>query len=211
MAGEARVNRFTLKLMAASLALTAPVCAQSGGAPDADIISGDYDSLLIGFDPATRIVSGYFQESTGRGQFSCIFYLTGTWHRPDTPIRTWFPGTPADVIKGALVRKAKGRFRVDLSDDHGGCWNVRHFADKDQPAEFDLETAHPWISIAVVKSDKAWFFDAPGSAAHRKAYVVQGDGLGVRAIRGQWLQVDFVGGSKPVSGWIRTSDVYPAR
>lgn len=202
---------FGLKLMAASLALATPVCAQPVATPDTDIVSGDYGgALLIGFDPTTRIVSGYFQESTGRGQFSCTFYLAGKLHDPDTPIRTWFPGRPADVITGALVRKAGGSFRLDLSEDHGGCWNVRHFADKDQPAEFDLETAHPWISIAVVKSARAWFFDAPDKAVHRKAYMVQGDGVGVRAIRGQWLLVDFAGGNKPASGWIRTSDVYPA-
>ena len=207
------MNRNTLKLMAAFLVLATPVLvsAQSPRAPDADIISGDYDSLLIGVDPATQIVTGYFQDSTGAGQFSCIFYLAGKLHRPNTPIRTWFPETPADVITGTLVREGRGKFRVALSNDHGGCWNVRHFADKDQPAEFDLETAHPWISIAVVKSDKAWFFDTPGSVAHRKAYIVQGNGVGVRAIRGQWLQVDFVGGNKPIAGWIRKSDVYPAQ
>jgi len=207
------MNRNTLKLMAAFLALATPVlvCAKSASPPDAGIVSGDYDTLLIGVDPATRIVTGYFQDSTGAGQFSCIFYLAGKPHGPNTPIRTWFPETPADVIPGTLAREGRGKLKVALSNEHGGCWNVRHFADKDQPAEFDLETAHPWISIAVVKSNKAWFYDTPGSVAHRTAYMVQGDGAGVRAIRGEWLLVDFVGGRKPVSGWIRTSDVYPAR
>lgn len=205
------MNRNTLKLMAAFLVLATPALAtsQSAGAPDARIVSGDYDTLLIAVDPATHIVTGYFQDSTGAGQFSCIFYLAGKLHGPDTPIRTWFPGTPAEVIKGTLVREGRGKFKVELLHDHGGCWNVRHFADKDQPAEFDLETPHPWISIAVVKSNKAWFFDTPGSTTHRKAYIVQGDGVGVRATRGEWLQVDFVDGAKPVSGWIRASDVYP--
>ena len=205
--------RNALRLMAAFLVLATPALAspQSAGAPDADIVSGDYDTLLIGVDPATRTVTGYFQDSTGAGQFSCTFYLTGKLHGRETPIRTWFPETPADVITGALVREGPGKFKVALSEDHGGCWNVRHFADKDQPAEFDLETAHPWISIAVVKSNKAWFYDTPHSATHRKAYMVQGDGVGVRAIRGEWLLVDFVSGAKPVSGWIRKSDVYPAQ
>ena len=95
-----------------------------------------------------------------------------------------------------------------LVDEHGGCWNVEHFADKDQLAEFGLAKAYPWTSVTVVKSAKAYFYDAPGAATHRKGYVVKGDGVGVRAVRNGWLQVDYVGHGKQASGWIRDADVF---
>lgn len=102
-----------------------------------------------------------------------------------------------------------GHFRVQLESEHGGCANVELFADPTQPATFDLAAAHPWDAVAVVRSDKAYFYDAPGAAAHRKAYVVQGDGVGVRAAKAGWVEVDYVGGAATVSGWLKSSDLYP--
>lgn len=180
-------------------------------AADAGIVSGSYDGMLIGFDKATQVVTGYFSEETGEGKFSCIFYLRGKLQGTEAPISTYFPDTPTeDLIKGKLVLGTHGQFEVRLPSEHGGCWNVEHFADESQPAGFTLDTAYPWISVAVVKRDKAYFFDTPTSGTHRKGYVVKGDGVGVRAVQPGWLQVDFVGRDKPVSGWIRQSDVYPA-
>jgi hypothetical protein len=191
--------------------LGAQVYAFPARADDTDIVSGAYDDMLIGFDPATRVVTGYFFSQTVRGQFSCIFYLKGVLHGPSAHVSTYFPETPAaDLIKGELALETHMKFRVKLPSEHGGCWNVEHFADDNQPAEFTLKGHHPWTSVAVVRSDKAYFFDAPASVTHRKAYLVKGDGVGVRASQPGWLEVDFIGGHRPVSGWIRQSDIYPA-
>jgi hypothetical protein len=195
-------------LTIASVAM--PATAQQGAG--ADIASGDYGGeLLVGVDPVSHIVSGYFQSSTGNGLFNCIFYFSGKAGGSDVPIRSYFPETPEEVIAGRLVKEANGGFQLRLVSEHGGCGNVQHFADKDQPAEYTLDTAYPWISVTVVKSAKAYFFDTPLSKTPRKAYVVKGDGLGVRATRPGWLQVDFTGSDKPVTGWIRSSDVYTLR
>jgi hypothetical protein len=175
------------------------------------IASGAYeDGMLIGFDPATRIVSGYFEMQRGeRPSFNCIFFLAGKLEAARAEIMTYFPETPtADLIRGELMVESPKQFRVRLETEHGGCGNVEHFADKDQPAEFTLGAAYPWISIAVVRSDRAFFHDAPSASTRRRAYVVKGDGLGVRASEPGWLEVDYVGGEKPVSGWIRRVDVY---
>jgi Transposase domain (DUF772) len=148
---------------------------------------------------------------TGRLAPDCIFYLTGELHGSSAHVSTYFPEGPAtDLIKGELVLETHQKFRVRLPSEHGGCWNVEHFADEDQPAQFTLQASPPWTSIAVAKRDKTYFFDTPASAPHRKAYLVKGDGVGVRTTQPGWLEVDFVGGDKPVSGWIRQSDVYPA-
>ena len=196
-------------LILALVVLLAPVAASAAGPP---IASGAYeDSLLVGYDPASNVVTGYFSMEMGlQPKFSCIFYLEGKLKGSAAAIRTYYPDTPTeDEITGALTLDGPGRLQIALPSEHGGCWNVWHFADKGDPANFLLETAHPWTSVAVVKSAKAYFYDTPGGGAHRRAYVVNGDGVGVRTSQSGWLQVDYVGGAKPISGWLRRSDVYP--
>jgi hypothetical protein len=180
----------------------------------APIVSGAYaDAMLIGYDPATGVVSGYFDMERGeQPSFSCIFYLKGTLAGGAAAIETYFPETPADdLIRGQLKLKDATHFQVQLPTDHGGCMNVESFTDKDMPATFDLQAAHPWTGVAVVSRDKTHLFDTPAAAAPRKAYLVKGDGVGVRSSRPGWLQVDYVGGDKTVSGWIKAADAYPSR
>jgi hypothetical protein len=203
------MRRLTRTLAAvALLAAVAAACpVSSRPVSDGEIASGDYGGeMLIAVDPASHIVRGYYQSSTGNGRFNCIFYFSG---KVNGAIRSYFPETLEEVVMGTLSRESDGSINVRLATEHGGCWNVQHFADKDQPAEFTLATAYPWVSVAVIKSARAHLYHSPADKAPRKAYVVKGDGVGVRAMRPGWLQVDFLGGGKPVSGWIRSSDVYP--
>ena len=195
------------------IALTVALCSEWVAAAEnlLTVASGDYgDGMLIGFNPSTKALTGYFSSETGQGQFSCIFYLKGKLTGSPAAISTYFPETPDDKIKGQLVLTASNSFKVRLSTEPGGCWNVLHFADDSLPAEFTLVAKHPWVSVAVVRSGRAFFFDAPTAAVHRKSYVVKGDGVGVRTVKPGWLEVDFVAGEKVVSGWIRQADVYPS-
>jgi hypothetical protein len=167
------------------------------------------EGLLLGFDPTTQIVSGYYHSETGGGQFSCIFYIVGKLSGRRSAISTYFPEQPAsDLIKGKLVVEAR-RLKVRLRSEHGGCWNVRHFADDTDPAEFTLDSAHAWSSVAVVKSGRAYFFETPGGRTRRKEYIVKGDGVGVRTKKLGWLEVDYIDSNgKMVSGWIKQAGVY---
>jgi len=199
-----------MRTLAGGVVLTVAAAAfpaSSHPATDSEIASGDYGGdMLIAVDPASHIVRGYYQSSTGNGRFNCIFYFSG---KANGAIRSYFPETPEEVVMGTLSRESDGSVNVRLVTEHGGCWNVQHFADKDQPAEFTLQTAYPWVAVAVIKSARAYLYDSPISKVPRKAYVVKGDGVGIHGRRPGWLQVDFVGGGKTVSGWIRSSDVYP--
>jgi len=191
----------TIAVLAASSAQAAP-----------QIASGAYDNtLLIGVDPATSAVSGYFDMTRGgQPSFSCIFYLKGRLVGGMAKVATFFPGDPkGDLIAGVLKPLGRGRVRLALATEHGGCANVWQFADMSQPADFALQQAQPWTSVRVVKASKAYFYDAPG-AAHGKAYVVKGDGVGVRAAQPGWAQADFVGENSASSGWLRESDLYPS-
>lgn len=171
--------------------------------------SGVYDNtLLLAVDPASGAVSGYFDMTQGgQPSFSCIFYLKGRIAGGSAAIDTYFPGDPnSDRITGRLATSAGG-VRITLPTEHGGCANVWHFADAENPADFALQAARPWTQVRVVKAAKAYFFPAPG-AAHGRAYLVRGDGVGVRAVQAGWVQADFPGETRTSSGWLRESDLY---
>ena len=197
-------------IAALSLILAAPAAALAA----APVASGAYnDAMLLAYDAASGEISGYFDMTRGeQPSFSCIFYLKGKLAGRTAAIDTWFPAAPNEErIKGKLTLADAKHFTIRLASEHGGCANVESFADASQPASFDLAGAHPWTAVAVVRSAKAFFYDAPGAAAHLKAYVVQGDGVGVRAAKPGWVQVDYVGGDATISGWLKQSDLYPTR
>ena len=200
-------NPRIMRSCARALALVLCLAPHAARAENIGIASGVYtDAMLVGFNPATRLVSGYFNSSAGRGHFRCVFYLAGRLQEPTASISTYFPETSAaDLIRGEFLIEGRQHFQVRLPSEHGGCWNVTRFADKAQPAAFTLQASYAWTSVAVVKRDRAYFFDSPASSTHRKGYVLKGDGVGVRATRRGWLQVDFVGRERDqaVSGWIR--------
>jgi hypothetical protein len=193
-------------ILSVALAALAPVAA----AAPPSIASGAYDNtLLVGVDPASGVVTGYFDMTQGgQPSFSCIFYLKGHLAGAAASVDTFFPDDPkGDLIRGSLTRQGSGKVRLALPTEHGGCGNVWQFADKSQPADFELQHAQPWTSVRVIKAAKAYFSASPG-AAHGRAYLVKGDGVGVRASQPGWVQADFVGESRTSSGWLRASDLY---
>ena len=185
----------------------APGIAFAGGPA-----TGVYENgLLVGYDPATGLVTGYFAMTRdGPPGFSCIFYLKGRLAGASAPIATYFPETPtSDVIKGELTLIGPKSVRISLPTDHGGCGNVWSFADKDQPADFQVDSPRAWLGVRVAKSDKVYFYPTAGAAAHGRAYMVKGDGFGVVARQTGWVEADFEGGRRSTWGWVREADLYP--
>jgi hypothetical protein len=196
---------------AVALALAASLAvAPTAGAAAPAIASGVYDdTLVLAVGPGGE-VSGYFDMTQpGTPSFSCIFYLKGRLAGAAAAVATYFPDDPkGDLIRGALTAAGPGKVRVALPTEHGGCGNLWQFADKDTPADFKLQQAMPWTSVRVVKADKAYFSATPG-AAHGRAYLVKGDGVGIRATQAGWVQADFVGEKHTSSGWLSEQDLYP--
>jgi hypothetical protein len=194
-----------------AIAATFAILTLGGSGHAAEVIpkSGDYDSeLIVGCDPDTRSVDGYYRSETGGGRFSCIFYFKGVMNGDSADVQSYFPGTPDEKISGEVKFSASGEATISLSEDHGGCWNVQHFADKESPAKFTLSAEHPWKTIKIIKTEKAHFFDAPDDRKQRKGYVVKGDAVGVKSASRGWLEVDYASGGKMISGWIRESEFY---
>lgn len=180
-------------------------------AEEQSVISGIYkDDMLIAYDKASNRITGYFNEHTGiDGRFSCIFYFSGKLSDGKADIVSYFPENPSeDVIKGALTFKDKGVLEIRFQDEHGGCWNVRHFADE-KPATFSLQDIRPaWVAIEIIKSKKAYFYAEPNERANKRSYVVQGDAVAVIHRSVDWLSVEYTDGNQMTAGYIKKSDFY---
>lgn len=197
-------------IAALAVAASGTAIAERGSSAPSSIRSGAYDNtLLLAVAPDGR-VSGYFQMTQpGPPAMACIFYLKGRIAGATATVATYFPEDPkGDLITGAIAATGPGKLRITLPQDHGGCGNVWQFADKDNPAEFMLQHAEPWTAVRVVKADRAYFSPTAG-APHGRAYIVKGDGVGVRAEQNGWAQADFIGEKRTSSGWLKESDLYP--
>lgn len=192
------------------------------GCLQAQVVSGDYEGLLIGVDPSSGTVTGYyenftgFDQATGKPRFSCIFYLRGSTNgSPPYTIDTWFPADKKreDVITGSLTTaESNGTavLKIKLPKEHGGCWNVQHFAD-DDGASFQHDATGKWVAIRVVSAQKAHFRDDADDTKKRKAYAVKGDPIRVYESRPGWVYAGFrTPDGKTTTGWIREAELFPA-
>jgi hypothetical protein len=180
----------------------------------APVVSGDYGGFLVGVDRYGSL-TGYFESSTGRGQFSCIFFVSGKVGGLADRVDTWFPGDrdPQEVIHGVLEQvtsDGKPAIRLKLEEEHGGCWNVQHFAS--DSSTFAVTEQGSWESVRIVASKKAYFYDDPSSPKPRKAYVVTGNALRVFETRDAWVRAEYVGPeSQRTRGWVLERDLFSAK
>ena len=193
--------------------------AHTAAMPTGKKQSGYYVSafpLLLGVDEKQGIVTGSFEghggwdERRSAPMFHCTFYLFGEVRGDTFPITTWYPGRE-DGIQGRLtflVHNGRPEVRIKLDTEHGGCWNVQHFADE-KGAEFALEKPGRWAAIRVVSAKRAYFHTSADPKTKRKAYVIAGDVLRVFNIQDGWLDAEY-GTERITRGWIKEADVFPA-
>ncbi len=169
---------------------------------------GVYGEVRLARDPTTKLITGHFSSSTGEGKFSCIFQFEGRDAKGDTlQVESWFPAQPKERIVGSLTITGTDAFTLTLKDEHGGCWNVQHFADAKDPATFKIDTPKAWIGLRVVKEKKVKFFSDASTAKPKTAFLVVGDVVGVLEQKGDWLWVEFVGG-RTTLGWMPKSSFF---
>jgi hypothetical protein len=170
-------------------------------------VSGLYNGMPIAYDKTTNIISGYFHEETGDdGKFSCVFYFLGKLNGNEAKITSYYPDTPEEKIDGVLII-SDNEIKIKLEEEHGGCWNVQHFADA-EPASFTMDEAHEtWRAVDIVKSKKAYFYSKPQKGGRLSSYLIQGDDVAITGEQGDWYLVEYQG-EKIISGYIRKSDLY---
>jgi hypothetical protein len=192
--------------------LTPALAHAAGRAPGRAIVTGAYENtLMIGYDPATGVVTGYFDmQQDGPPVITCLFELEGRLAGASAAVQALDPTAPGDhPIHGTLKMEAGGKVAVSLSEDPAGCGNVWSFTDPDLDS-FALETAHAWTSVRVVKSARAYLYPTAGAAAHGRAYLVGFDGVGVVAARPGWVQIEYPGARRLITGWLPEGDLYAA-
>jgi hypothetical protein len=180
----------------------------------APVASGNYGGFLIGVD-RNGSLTGYFESSTGRGQFSCIFFVSGKVNGSADRVDTWFPGDrdPKEVIHGVLEwvsLNGKPAIRLKLEEEHGGCWNVQRFAS--DPSTFMLTEQGSWESVRIIASKKAYFYDNPSAPKPRKAYAVTGNALRVFETRDGWVKAEYVSPeNRRTRGWVLERDLFSTK
>jgi hypothetical protein len=174
-----------------------------GSSAFAQTLSGENSQIMIAVDPQTKIITGYYTDSTGYDdpsqgvKFTCIFYLRGKAEGEQPyKITTWFPGDSNDhqLIRGQIRFDTKGTKRVvviRLEEEHGGCWNVMHFAD-DEDAELTLERSGTWSSIRIVSARRAHFYSSPTAASKLRTYLTTGDSLKVFSAESGRVNAEYI-------------------
>ncbi len=172
------------------------------------IVSGEYDSgLKLAYDRVTNKLTGYFENYTGLDEetvnpkFSCIFYLTGTITGSQFAVDTYYPNDTSVVIKGNIQIINDKTASIKLPEDHGGCWNVRHFAD--EKVKFSLEKHITWTQISFITSAKAYFYSEKSINKKQKSYLIKNDFVCISKIEDDWAYCTFYG-KTITKGWIRT-------
>jgi hypothetical protein len=176
------------------------------------ISSGAYDlGLKLAFDNKSNKLSGYFENYTGwdedtkSARFSCIFYIEGTVEGLKVKIKTYFPtDKKEDIIEGNIEIVNNKSVKIKLPEEHGGCWNVQHFAD--EAAKFDLQKSTNWIQIRYTETDKTYFYNGKSIDKKSKAYLVKGDFVCIDKIDGDWAYCTYFG-KRTTSGWIQLKDL----
>lgn len=176
------------------------------------ISSGAYDiGLKLAYDNKTNKLSGYFENYTGwdeetkSARFSCVFYIEGISEGTKFKIKTYFPADKAeDLIEGIIEIVNNKIVKIKLPEEHGGCWNVQHFAD--EAAKFDIEKSTNWIQIRYTETDKTYFYGSKSINKKSKAYLVKGDFVCIDRIDGDWAYCTYFGKTQ-TSGWIQLKDL----
>jgi hypothetical protein len=202
-------------LLASALVLSIAMLAMAQGTVKSR--SGQYEELLIGTDPQTGVITGYYESATGWDEkaksprFVCSFYLHGEMQGDSAKIVTWWPGDDAeDSINGDLTFKADGSVSVRLESEHGGCWNVNHFADKDNPSNHTLDKAGSWTSVRLVKVRRAYFYNKPNEQNKRRAYLTKSNVIRVFNQSPGWVFAEY-GDERISKGWVKESDLYDVK
>jgi hypothetical protein len=176
------------------------------------IVSGVYDlGLNISYNPKNKVITGYFEsytgfdERTGNPRFSCIFYIQGLYDDSVNRIVTYYPiWKDQDEIVGKIWIKDSTKISIMLPKEHGGCWNVWHFADG--YSDFDLSEKKGWIEIRHINTDKSYFYSEKDERTKQKSYIVKGDIIYIDNIEDTWVHCEYKG-KTTTRGWIKLETI----
>lgn len=183
---------------------------------DQNFIPGMYEGLMLAVNNEGEL-QGYFKQSLGAVNVTCAFLLKGKDSGGQANIVTWssqlFEGglrSPEKYFFPGLLRRSKtihGDEAVDMKIERGyghpGCG-----PDIAENYGYSRNYEAKWVSLKLVKSKRASLFSGPSIDKKTKAYVIARDVLGVLAVNGDWINIEFPrAGKKSINGWVRSEDV----
>jgi hypothetical protein len=150
--------------------------------------------------------------------------LTGLLRVPDSNCRIYFHGLPRGetytlgmTTPDAFGFASWGQLTVSYDGDTPivrldlpvppGCEKAAPDLAKRQ---FRLQEKRPWTGIRLVMAERAHFHDDVHESTRRKAWAVKWDAIAFDKEAPSFLHAEFLGGKKPVLGWLRQEDVHPA-
>lgn len=174
------------------------------------IKSGEYGELNIAIDGFMKRITGFYENYSGWDEekkgpkFSCIFYLEGKLENDKAEIKTYYPLEKQDVKWGLFQQSDSNSVSIKLFEEHGGCWNVQHFAD--EKVNFTLDNPTDWIQVRFADKDKVFIYSDYEATNIQKSYIVKGDIVFVDEIRNTSAHCTYFG-KKKKSGWIKIEDL----
>jgi len=176
------------------------------------IVSGEYDfGLKLAYNSKTKKLTGYFENYTGwdeetkNPRFSCIFYIEGLVTKKMFSVLTYYPeNKSSNKISGLIEISNDSTVKIKLPSEHGGCWNVQHFAD--ESVKFSIEKKTEWTQINYVVANKTYFYSEKSDNKRQKVYLVKNDFVCIDKTEGDWAHCSYYG-KRIKKGWIKTTDL----
>lgn len=169
--------------------------------------SGVYEGLLLAVSPTGNITGFYSESAEDSVKRTCTFFLAGhvSAQQSDT-ITSW----SSSVLKGQIAANTTGvTLAIPDGQNHAGCMNVL-MPEIATGLELDMTQQTHWQTLMQVSSPKAYLSSTPDAATRRKAWIVEGDVVGVIQTLAGWIEVEYVAGSgKTTHGWVSSTDVQP--
>ena len=117
-----QVRRGTRVLTFATFLFAALACPGDGHATPSPISTGKYKNLLIGYDAATNVVTGYYsEESKAANVRPCRFYFYGTLEKSVAHIVAFLPDRPEATIEGYVGTFLPGHIAIGLDNPPSAC------------------------------------------------------------------------------------------
>ena len=167
-------------------------------------IPGVYEALMLAVDHDGNI-TGSYRESQGVGVVkTCAFYLSGKDVNGLASISSWrnqvFTGELKNAGNEVILKIEKAR-------EHPGCRSVL-MPEITKGIGLTRTSEANWISLKLVKIDRANLYSGPSLSKKTKSYFIKHDVLGVLSVDGEWVHVEYPReGKKPVKGWMQMRDL----
>jgi len=176
--------------------------------------------VAYGYNPETRIVSGYlaaFRVTPGRTD-SCKLVFRGNSNRLDVKFQeeTWESASEAESGSKVFITVRNSEIFLDFKKDSlgGDCEWILPFKVGSRVIETNDKVAvtlrapnrGDWVGVYVISAKKALFHSEPDTASIKKAYLIPGDVIYVIKEKPDWYFVQYDNQKRKTVGWIKKAD-----